>query len=100
LEGHISYKEASTVLRDMANNKIPGSDGFTAEFFKIFWKKIGYFVVRSLNYGFDQGELSSTQKQGIITSVPREGKSKFSLSNWRSISLLNVTFKIWSGCLA
>ena len=100
LEGHIDYREASTVLRNMANNKSPGSDGFTAEFFKVFWKKIGYFVVRSLNYGFDQRELSPTQKQGIITSIPKEGKSKFSLSNWRPISLLNVTYKIGSGCLA
>lgn len=100
IEGYITHKEASIILKDMSNNKSPGSDGFTAEFFKIFWKKIGFFVVRSLNYGFDQGELSSTQKQGIITCIPKEGKSKFSLNNWRPISLLNVTYKIGSGCIA
>lgn len=84
----------------MANNKSPGSDGFTAEFFKVFWKNLGHFIVRSLNHGYEIGELSCTQKQGIITCIPNEGKSKFHLSNWRPISLLNVIYIIGSGCIA
>ena len=39
LEGEISLKEASKTLFNMKSNKSPGSDGFTAEFFKVFWKK-------------------------------------------------------------
>ena len=62
-------KKASKTLLSMSNNKSPGTDGFTAEFFKMSWKNIGYFVIRSLNYGYDTGELSSTQKQGIITCI-------------------------------
>ncbi|KAK3093924.1 hypothetical protein FSP39_021885 [Pinctada imbricata] len=46
LEGTISLKEASQTLFKMKSNKSPGSDGFTAEFFKVFWKKLGTFVVR------------------------------------------------------
>ena len=100
LEGFISYSEALSVLKTMSNNKSPGSDGFTAEFFKVFWRNLGHFVVRSLNYGYEIGEFSSTQKQGIITCIPKEGKSKFHLSNWRPISLLNIIYKIGSGCIA
>ena len=84
----------------MSNNKSPGSDGFTAEFFKMFLKNIGNFVIRSLNYGYDTGELSNTQKQGIITCIPKEGKPRQYLKNWRPISLLNVVYKIASGCIA
>lgn len=36
LEGEISFKEATTVVKNMANNKSPGSDGFTTEFYKVF----------------------------------------------------------------
>ena len=36
LEGLIEYKEASSVLSNMKNNKSPGPDGFTTEFFLIF----------------------------------------------------------------
>lgn len=51
------------------------------------------FVIRSLNYGYKNGELSSTQKKKkkrIITCIPKEGGSKFHLSKWIPISLLNV----------
>lgn len=36
LEGKITYDEALTILKNMSNNKSPGSDGFTAEFLKCF----------------------------------------------------------------
>ena len=48
----------------MKNNRSPGSDGFSSEFFKVFWKYLGHFVVRSINYGFIKGELSITQREG------------------------------------
>ena len=33
LEGKITLDEASAALKNMKNNKSPGSDGFTVEFF-------------------------------------------------------------------
>lgn len=100
LEGEITHGEAASVLINMSNNKSPGSDGFTTEFFKFFWKQLGHFIVRSLNFGYKKGELSVTQKQGIITCITKEGKSKFYIKNWRPITLLNVVYKIGSGCIA
>jgi hypothetical protein len=43
MEGKISKEEATLALSNMKNSKSPGSDGFTAEFYKFFWKDIGYF---------------------------------------------------------
>jgi hypothetical protein len=37
LEGEISLPELTSALKRMKNNKSPGSDGFTADFFKFFW---------------------------------------------------------------
>ena len=45
-------------------------------FFKCFWRQIGDFVVRALNESFRDGELSATQKQGIITCIPKGDKNK------------------------
>ena len=67
LEGLIYEEEALAVLKHMNNQKCPGSDGFTTEFHKFFWRDIGNFLVRSINYGFRSGEMSITQKEGIIT---------------------------------
>lgn len=41
----------------MLNNKSFGSDGFIIEFFKVFWKYLGDFVIRLINYGYNLGEL-------------------------------------------
>ena len=49
LDGPITLEEASVVLKNMKSDKSPGSDGFTSEFFKVFWKRLGPFVTRSLN---------------------------------------------------
>ena len=76
LEGILSLQEVSLTLKHMKNDKSPGSDGFSANFFKVFWKKLGGFVVRSINYSYNIGSLSITQKQGIITCIPKEGKPK------------------------
>jgi len=58
------------------------------------------FVVRSLNGGFRKGELSATQKEGVIICIPKGNKSKDLIKNWRPISLLNVVYKIGSACIA
>ena len=100
LEGEITLAEASLALKNMKNYKSPGSDGFTAEFFKFFWLQLGSFVVRSLNDGFRKGELSTTQKDGVIICIPKGDKSKDLIKNWRPISILNVAYKIGSACIA
>ena len=60
IEGLITYDEASFIFSKMKNDKSPGSDSFTVNFFKMFWKKIGHFVVRSLNYAYLTDSLSIT----------------------------------------
>ena len=100
IEGPITYPEAASVLRAMSNNRSPGSDGFSAEFFKMFWKKMGQFIVRSVNYVFSKGELSITQREGIITCIPKENKPRQFVKNYRPISLLNCVHNIASGVIA
>ena len=74
IEGEITYAELAKVLKNMKNEKSPGLDGYTVEFFKFFWIDIGVFVLRSINYGYRTGFLSVTQKQGIITCLPKPNK--------------------------
>ena len=69
-------------------------------FFKVFWKQLGNFVLRSLNYGYMKGELSVTQKQGLITCIPKDSKPKQFLKNWRPLTLLDTVYKIASGTIA
>ena len=46
------------------------------------------------------GELSISQKQGVITLLEKEGKDSMYIQNYRPITLLNVDYKILSKVLA
>lgn len=100
LEGCISVEEASLVVKNMKDNKTPGPDGFTTEFYKFFWRDIATFMIRSFNYSFKIGSLPVSQHQGAITIIPKPGKPREYLKNWRPISLLNISYKILSSCIA
>ena len=95
LEGKITIEEAGTALKNVKHEKSLGT-----EFFKCFWKQLGPFVVRSLNKAFEDGELSTTQKEGIITRIPKGDKPTDNIKKWIPISLLNVIYKIGSSCIA
>ena len=100
LEGELTLEEISLSLKEMKNGKSPGSDGFGVEFFKLFWKKLGGFVLRSLNEGFRKGELSNTQKEAVIICIPKTDKERDKIKNLRPISLLNIVYKIGSSSIA
>ena len=100
IKGPLTYKEAGLTLKAMQNNRSPGSDGFSAEFFKMFWKNLGHFIVRSINHGFVKGELSITQREGIITCITKDNKPHHFITKYRPISLLNCVYKIASGTIA
>lgn len=100
LEGLLNFNEISNTLYNMKNDKSPGLSGYSAEFFKTFWRQLGYFVLRSINFGYIKGELSITQRQGIITCIPKENKAKQFLKNWRPLTLLDTVYKIASGTIA
>jgi hypothetical protein len=89
-EGAFSKEECLKVLKNMKYNKTPGLDDFTSEFDKLLWNDVYLYLLRSLNAAGEVGRLSISQKQGLITCIPKEDKSKSYLTNWRPISLLNV----------
>lgn len=63
-------------LKKMKNDKSPGPDGYTTEFFKFFWQDIGSFVTRAINYSYEQKMFSEQNTLGIITCIPKAGKPK------------------------
>lgn len=74
--------------------KTPGSDGLKIEFYHFFWDILAALVDDSFNYSFQKGCFSISQKQGIITLIPKKNKHLEYLKNWRLISLLNTDYKI------
>ena len=99
-EGKLTVEECFKSLQSFKENKSPGNDVLTVEFYKTFWGVLGNLLVESLNCAFDYGELSNSQKQAIITLIEKKGKDRRHISNWRPISLINVDAKIGSKAIA
>ena len=87
-EGAFSIEECLKALI-----KTPGLDGFTSEFFLKKWNDVYMYLVRSLNTAGEVGRSSISQRQDVITCIPKEDRSKSYLKNGRPISLLNVDQK-------
>ena len=98
-EGPVTEKECFEALLSMGNNKAPGSDGLSAEFYRCFWGDVKQLLVASLNEGYNRQELSFSQKQAIITLIHKKGDRRC-LDNWRPISLLNLDYKILARVLS
>jgi len=49
--------------------------------------------VECFNESFEKGEMSSSQKQAVITLIEKKDQDRCDLKNWRPISLLNVDAK-------
>ena len=64
--------EKLLALKTFKNNKSPGKDGFPAEFYEKKWNDMKQYLLDTLNYNYAQGQLSSTQNEGLI--IPKKGK--------------------------
>jgi exonuclease III len=96
----ITETEVLNSLKLLKNNKSPGTDGLTADFFKFFWVDLKKPLIDSLLFTLDNKIMSDNQKKGIITLLPKKGKDRTLLKNWRPISLLNTDYKILTKILA
>ena len=61
---------------------------------------MGTDLVASLNAAYELGELSFSQRRGVITLLPKEDVPLSVLPNWRPITLLNTDYKIASKAIA
>ncbi len=82
IEGKISEQELLAALKSTSNGKSPGSDGFTSEFYKLFWVDIKDLLLNSINSSFDTSKMSITQKHSIISRLPKYGKDLLFLKNF------------------
>ena len=68
-EGDLFEYECACSLKAMKNNKSPGSDGITIEFYKILWNDIKVYLINSLNYSLQIGNLTDFQRTRCLKQV-------------------------------
>lgn len=99
-EGKLRESEVREALSKMENNKLPGNNGLTKEFYEALWLEIKNPVLKSFKKAFFSKELSISQKQAVIKLIEKKDRDKHFIKNWRPISLLNIDGKLVSKVLA
>ena len=99
-EGPLTEKECLEALKNMDRGKTPGTDGLPAEFYQTFWKELSSPLINALNFAYDTGTLSITQRRGIIKLIPKKDSEPHFIKNWRPLSLLNCDYKIAAKAIA
>ena len=86
-------EEYQNIIKTFQLGKTSGNDGLPIN---VFWSSVGEMVVESFNEAYEVGEMSNSQRQGVITLIEKAGKDRTHIENWRPISLANVDTKIAS----
>ena len=84
----------------VCENKTPGTDGLSYEFYKEFWPEISDNFMESLESINATGEMSVSQRQSIIRLIPKKDKDTDYLKNWRPLTLGQTDAKIYAKRLA
>ena len=84
----------------MATEKTPGSDSLPCEFYKVFWNDLAEIQLNALNFSLETGQLSISQRRGIVKLIPKKDAKLIPIKNWRPLTLLNCDYKIASKAIA
>ena len=98
-DDRLTEEDLREALFSMENNKSPGVDGLSTNFYRHFWPLFSDKLLLVYNYAFYSGCLSVSQHRGIISLVFKKGDRTL-LKNWRPITLLSTDYKILMRALA
>ena len=99
LNRFIQEEEIHEVLKEMKNNKSPGEDGLSKEFYLEFKDLLLEEMGEMLNNILCKEEFPESLKNTIITLLFKKNDHRM-LKNWRPVSLLNMDYKVLSKILS
>lgn len=99
LTREVSAEEIRSTLFKMPNDKSPGPDGYTVEFFKAAWSVVGADFTVAIQSFFIKGFLPKGVNSSILTLIPKKTDA-VEMRDYRPISCCNVIYKVISKILA
>ncbi|GKA38027.1 RNA-directed DNA polymerase, eukaryota, partial [Tanacetum coccineum] len=99
LDRPISVDEIKAAVWDCGENKSPGPDGFSFEFYRHFWDLISPDLCAAVSYFFDSGGFPRGCNSTFIALIPKVMDAKL-VSDFRPISLIGSVYKVITKILA
>lgn len=90
----ITLDETDKAIASLKNWKAQGSDNIQAELIKYSEKETQYFIFKVCQKTWREEQKPRSWKEAIIIHLHKKG-DKTDCSNYRDISLLNTTYKVF-----
>jgi hypothetical protein len=90
--------ELKAAVDAMATDRSPGPDGILTEFYSFYWDIIGEDFTTMIIQAIESSRLLPGMTKGLIALLLKDGDLEY-LSNWRPITLLNSSYKIFAKVL-
>nr|GEV29532.1 putative RNA-directed DNA polymerase, eukaryota, reverse transcriptase zinc-binding domain protein [Tanacetum cinerariifolium] len=99
LERRVSRDEIRMAVWNYGENKSPGPDGFTFEFFRRYWDFVGLDFCEAVEHFFVNGLFSKGCNSSFVALIPKVMDAKF-VNDYRPISLIGSVYKVVTKILA
>ena len=99
-EQQITIEECYKTMKFFQNNKSPGVDGLSKEFYETFWPVLKDKLLAVYNHSIYHGYMTNSQRRAVVTILHKKGKDPHLIKSYRPISLLCFDYKLYSKILA
>jgi exonuclease III len=89
----ITLEELWAALKPLKDTA-PGPDGISHSYLKKLWDIIGPIILDAWKYTLDIKKLPPSHYKSYLKLIPKAGKDKTDLKNWRPITLSNCDHKL------
>lgn len=83
----ITEIEIREAIKNLKNNKSPGTDGLPGEFYKCFVDDLVPILTSVFNYALSKNDPPHTWSEAIISVIHKDGKDPTQCEGYRPISL-------------
>ncbi|GJS28839.1 RNA-directed DNA polymerase, eukaryota [Tanacetum coccineum] len=95
----VSREEIRLVFWNCGENKSPGPDGYTFEFFRKYWNIVGPDLCEAVEYFFETCLFPKGCNSSFVALIPKVADAK-SVNDFRPISLIGSVYKVITKFLA
>ena len=99
LSDHLTIKNLKDALAT-CKDSTPGLDGIPYSYYRIFNVQLLPLLLDSWNFSTQTGKLPQSQSTSVILLIPKVGKDKHEIKNWRPISISPCDLKIITKALS